>query len=108
VAKLLGDRMGRDIYFYSISIDPEHDTPAVLKAYSEKVSGRARLAVPHRQEGRDRDDQPEAGTLLAARSVEPGRAYADAAHRQRRDGAVDAHLGDRQPEVPVAHDRRLV
>jgi protein SCO1 len=36
VAKLLGDRMGRDIYFYSISIDPEHDTPAVLKAYSEK------------------------------------------------------------------------
>jgi protein SCO1/2 len=36
VAKLLGDRMGRDIYFYSISIDPEHDTPAVLKAYAEK------------------------------------------------------------------------
>jgi protein SCO1/2 len=36
VAKLLGDRMGRDIFFYSISIDPEHDTPAVLKAYAEK------------------------------------------------------------------------
>ena len=36
VAKLLGDRMGRDIYFYSISIDPEHDTPQVLKAYAEK------------------------------------------------------------------------
>src|SRR5712691_9148913 len=36
VQKLLGDRMGRDVFFYSITIDPEHDTPAVLKAYREK------------------------------------------------------------------------
>ena len=36
VQKLLGDRMGKDIFFYSISIDPAHDTPAVLKAYAEK------------------------------------------------------------------------
>jgi protein SCO1/2 len=36
VARLLGDRMGRDVFFYSITIDPEHDTPQVLKAYSEK------------------------------------------------------------------------
>ena len=36
VQKLLGDRMGRDIFFYSISIDPEHDTPEVLKGYAEK------------------------------------------------------------------------
>jgi protein SCO1/2 len=28
VQKLLGDRMGRDVFFYSITIDPEHDTPA--------------------------------------------------------------------------------
>ncbi len=34
--RLLGDRVGRDIAFYSISIDPERDTPAVLKAYAEK------------------------------------------------------------------------
>ena len=33
--KLMGDRMGKDIFFYSISIDPEHDTPEVLKAYAE-------------------------------------------------------------------------
>jgi protein SCO1/2 len=33
---LLGDRVGRDIFFYSISIDPKRDTPAVLKAYAEK------------------------------------------------------------------------
>ena len=36
VARLLGDRMGRDIFFYSITIDPDHDTPQVLKAYAEK------------------------------------------------------------------------
>lgn len=34
--QLLGDKMGKDIFFYSISIDPEHDTPEVLKAYMEK------------------------------------------------------------------------
>src|SRR5947209_17357665 len=26
VQKMLGDRMGKDIFFYSISIDPSHDT----------------------------------------------------------------------------------
>ena len=36
VKKALGDHLGRDIFFYSLSIDPQHDTPAVLKAYSEK------------------------------------------------------------------------
>jgi protein SCO1/2 len=36
VQKLIGDRMGRDVFFYSITIDPAHDRPAVLKAYAEK------------------------------------------------------------------------
>jgi protein SCO1/2 len=36
VQRKLGDRMGRDVFFYSITIDPEHDTPAVLKEYGEK------------------------------------------------------------------------
>jgi len=36
VQKLVGDRMGRDVFFYSISIDPEVDTPEVLKAYAEQ------------------------------------------------------------------------
>src|SRR5215510_2086072 len=31
----LGDRVGRDIFFYSISIDPEHDTPQRLKQYAD-------------------------------------------------------------------------
>ena len=36
VQRLLGDRVGKDLFFYSISLDPERDTPAVLKAYAEK------------------------------------------------------------------------
>ena len=35
VQKILGDRVGKDIFFYSISIDPDHDTPAVLKEYMQ-------------------------------------------------------------------------
>jgi protein SCO1 len=36
VQRLMKDRIGKDIFFYSISIDPKHDTPEVLKAYSKK------------------------------------------------------------------------
>ncbi len=36
VQKKLGDRVGKDIFFYSISIDPDHDTPEVLRAYMEQ------------------------------------------------------------------------
>jgi protein SCO1/2 len=35
VQKLLGDRVGRDVHMYSISLQPEHDTPLVLKTYAE-------------------------------------------------------------------------
>jgi protein SCO1/2 len=35
VQKELGDRLGHDIFMYSISLEPEHDTPQVLKAYAE-------------------------------------------------------------------------
>ncbi len=36
VQKILGERMGKDVFFYSISIDPERDTPEVLNAYAKK------------------------------------------------------------------------
>jgi len=35
VQKILGDRVGRDIFMYSITLQPEHDTPALLKDYAE-------------------------------------------------------------------------
>ena len=36
VQKILGDRVGSDVFMYSITIDPETDTQEVLKAYTEK------------------------------------------------------------------------
>lgn len=33
VQKLLGNRVGKDVFMYSISIDPEYDTPDRLKRY---------------------------------------------------------------------------
>lgn len=35
VEDALGDRFGRDVYFISITIDPEYDTPEHLKEYAE-------------------------------------------------------------------------
>ena len=36
VQHMLGDRVGKDVFFYSITLDPKRDTPEVLKAYAEK------------------------------------------------------------------------
>jgi len=36
VQKIMGDRLGKDVHFYSITIDPKNDTPEVLKAYKER------------------------------------------------------------------------
>jgi protein SCO1/2 len=36
IQESLGDRLGDDIHLLSISIDPETDTPSMLKAYSER------------------------------------------------------------------------
>ena len=35
VQKALGDRFGQEVVMYSITIDPKHDTPDVLKHYAE-------------------------------------------------------------------------
>lgn len=36
VQNIMGDRVGKDVFFYSITIDPEHDTAMVLKEYQER------------------------------------------------------------------------
>jgi len=36
VQKILGDRVGNDVFLYSITIDPKNDTVKVLKDYAEK------------------------------------------------------------------------
>jgi len=36
----LGDRFGRDVFFVSISVDPEDDTPEELKRYGERYNAK--------------------------------------------------------------------
>lgn len=36
VQKLLGDRVGKDVFMYSVTIDPETDTPEVLNEYAKR------------------------------------------------------------------------
>lgn len=40
VQELIGDRLGHDIFMYSISLDPEHDRPVFLKDYAQNFNAR--------------------------------------------------------------------
>lgn len=40
VQEVLGDRLGKDVYIVSISVDPTVDTPPNLKAYAKKLQAR--------------------------------------------------------------------
>ena len=37
VQDLVGERMGKDVFFYSISLEPEKDTVPILKEYAEDI-----------------------------------------------------------------------
>jgi protein SCO1 len=41
VRQALGDHAGRDVFLISVSVDPETDSPAVLKQYAEQHHTRA-------------------------------------------------------------------
>jgi protein SCO1/2 len=40
VQQALGDRLGKDVYILSISVDPTVDTPPILKQYAKKLQAR--------------------------------------------------------------------
>jgi protein SCO1/2 len=40
IQDVAGDRLGKDVYFLSFTVDPETDTPERLKAYAEHVKAR--------------------------------------------------------------------
>lgn len=36
VNRLLGDRVGREVFLYSVTVDPDHDTPRALSTFAEQ------------------------------------------------------------------------
>ena len=81
VQALLGDRLGHEVRLASISIDPLHDSPAVLKAYADTFGARAgwqfltgrptdinlirrQLGAYERDPARDRDRSQHTGMLV--------------------------------------------
>lgn len=63
VQKILGDRVGKDIFLYSISIDPYNDTPATLKTLCRKVRHRTWLDAADRRTRRYRATAPQPGAV---------------------------------------------
>jgi cytochrome oxidase Cu insertion factor (SCO1/SenC/PrrC family) len=47
VQEALGDRLGKDAFLVSISVDPETDTPPRLKEYSQRFHARQRRSYNH-------------------------------------------------------------
>jgi protein SCO1/2 len=71
----LAPHAGRDVFFISISVDPRHDTPAVLKEYAERFSAKpgwtfvtgdaAEIERVQRRLGAyQRDGSPHTGMLI--------------------------------------------
>lgn len=42
----LGDKLGKDVFLYSITLDPEHDTPEVLKEYAKNNKAKWTFLTP--------------------------------------------------------------
>jgi protein SCO1/2 len=55
VQKALGESLGREVFIYSITLRPEHDTPEVLKAYAEKYGAKPGWTFLTASAAQDRD-----------------------------------------------------
>lgn len=84
VQELLGDEVGRTVHLISISVDPDKDTPAVLKAYAERAGaapgwdfltgGQEDIELIRRTLGvfdREEDDNPTLHTGMLVYGNEP-------------------------------------
>jgi cytochrome oxidase Cu insertion factor (SCO1/SenC/PrrC family) len=50
VQKNLRDRVGKDVFMYSITVDPQRDTPEVLRKYAKRFdAGPAGFSLPERR-----------------------------------------------------------
>ena len=94
-----------DVRLLTVTLDPDFDRPAILKAYARRVGGSGHLDVPHRRTRRCRDFVSQFGIVQRAQSSE----RLDITHNLRTavidaDGRlVTAHTGNRwTPDELVA------
>jgi len=78
VQPLVADRLGRDLYLYSITTDPLHDTPSVLEAFARRAGARPGWLFL--------TGHPETMELLKSRC------FAGAPHAHHGPGAEDCSL----------------
>src|SRR6266576_1700753 len=98
VQKLLASRMGRDVFMYSITLDPAHDTPKVLAKYARAfgvgpgwlflTGDAADLEALRRNLGYVSPDPVEEGPVPAHRDAAHGDRAARALGRLRQPGAA--------------------
>ena len=87
VSEILGDKMGKSIFFYSISVDPANDTPAALTEFKKKYEiGKGWTFLTGKRRGRDADPE-EVRSRACGRHADG--ALDDDHPRQRADRAVD-------------------
>src|SRR5262245_11530978 len=122
VQRRLGDRVGRDLHFYSITLKPWQDTPEVLARYAEKngvgpgwqfLTGRRhdcellrrRLGFTDPDPVLDADPRNHAGNILYGN--EPLMLWAACPGQANPDWIVTAICAevDRPPVTPVAPTR---
>jgi protein SCO1 len=89
--------MGKDVFFYSITIDPENDTPEVLAEFVDNW-GIPGLEVPDRRRGRHHPPAQEAGDLHRRDPAEDSkRPQPSPGDRQPGDRPLDEALAVREP-----------
>jgi len=117
VQQVFGDRMGKDVFFYSIAIDP-WDTPAELKAYAKRfgvgpgwlfLSGRQDdIALIARKLGLSRAADPETrdghSATLTVGNVDTGQWMRNSAidNPQYLATSISNFLGWSKPAQPAA------
>ncbi|RTL81422.1 MAG: c-type cytochrome [Hyphomicrobiales bacterium] len=125
----LGDRLGRDVFFYSITVDPLRDTPAELKKFAEAfdakpgwgfltgdpdavkktshaLGDRSRTLSEHRNEiviGNDVTGQWSRNSLMGdLASVELDIRQMDPSWRQKADSATNPGMVDKVYDIGAA------
>src|SRR5262249_27112738 len=90
VQRRLGVRLGRDVYLYSVTVDPAHDTAAALGAFAQKQGAQPGWIF---LTGSTESVNAIRGAFFAHRGGPPERAAGHGAHAGHRGELHDCSMG---------------